>query len=120
MSKLFSIAILGLAAAGLTLTAPSTSYAQRGWSIQFNYGQGGYYGPSSGFGLRYGQGSPYGGYNRSYHNDHHGHSHHGHGGYGQRPIIVQPSYSHWTPNRGYHSHGTVIIPHRNHYHVRPY
>lgn len=40
--------------------------------------------------------------------------------YAPRPVIVQPTEYHWTPGRGWHTHGDILIPHRGHYHVRPY
>jgi hypothetical protein len=111
-------AVLGLAAAGFVGLTPAVSKAQS-FSLDL-----GYYNRGSGFGFHYDK-----------HRDHHHHGHHGHrryhghhghhdyhGGdyYYRRPVIVQPEYYHWTPGRGLHTHGTVIVPHRRHYHVYPY
>jgi hypothetical protein len=133
MHKLLSVAVLGVVATGLTVATPSTSHAQN-FSVQFGYGGGGYHShsPRVNFGLgynnygygNYGYGSGYGlgGYNRF------GSSGFGHGhGYGssyycpdERPVIIQPTYHHWTPSKGFHSHGNIYVPHGNHYDVHRY
>jgi hypothetical protein len=127
MKRVLSVTILGLAASWFTLSTPATSQAQ-GISIKFGYGNGGYYGqPNVKFGLGY---SNYGGYGYGggygYQPSYYGHG--GHGGHGHfddcgpyaPPVIVQPTHYHWTPSKGYHSHGNIIVPHKNHYHVYPY
>lgn len=118
MTRYLSILTLGALAIGVTLAAPATSHAQSfGLHLdvgrtQVDIGRGLYYGPSYYPSYsRYDYYSSGLGYGR--------HHHHHHGGYHTRPIVV-PEYYHWTPDRGYHSHGEILIPHRGHYHVRPY
>lgn len=110
MSRTLSFASIGLLAACLTLAAPSSGRAD----YYPNYGYGGYgsyrtfgYGPSHSF-LGY----------RGYGHGYHGHGYYGHG-YG-RPAVIHPEYSHWTPGRGWHTHGHLHVPHRGHYHTHRY
>lgn len=117
MGKLLSLAVVGVAAAGLMLAAPSTSQAQ---SCDY----GGYGGSYGGAGYR-GYAS-YGGYDRGYAPGYGGGyydrgSAPGYGGaYGRRPVIEHPTSSHWTPFRGYHEHGHIHVPHRFHSHTYRY
>ncbi|GEM_PF-6339527 len=116
MTRLLSFVALGAVAIGFTLANPATSHAQSfGVYLDFgrthiDVGSGGYYRPSYYPSYpRYDYYSPSIGY---------GHNHY-HSGYSLQPVVV-PDYYHWTPDRGYHSHGTIVVPHRGHYHVRPY
>ncbi len=119
MTRFYSVAVLGLASLGFL---PATSKADTPFSFSLNFGNGGF-NVSRGY-----YGYPgYSNYNYSPrvivdHGFHHGHHHHGHhhGYHGRRPAVVHPEYYHWTPGRGYHSHGHIHVPHRGHYHVRPY
>ena len=114
MSRMMSLFALGALAVGYTLANPATSQAQTRVHVgvgpvhvDFNNG---YYGPS--YVPSYSRYDYY--YPQSYYGHHHRHHHH------HRESIVVPSYYHWTPDRGYHSHGTIVTPHRGHYHTRPY
>jgi hypothetical protein len=114
MFKFVSFTALGLLAVCLTLFAPSASHAQY-------YGSGSY----GGYGLR-----GYGGYGypgssgfgyRSYRYSNYGYGGYGYGGYGYgRRAIVHPERLHWTPYRGWHTHGHLHVPHRGHYHTYRY
>jgi hypothetical protein len=115
MHRLFTLAVAGLAAGWLMLATPSTSQAQGvSFGFQFQRG-GGYYGGSPGY-YRGGYGG-YGAY-APYSGRYYGGSGY-YGGYG-RPAIVHPEYRHWTPNRGWHDHGHIHVPHRGHYHTYRY
>jgi hypothetical protein len=112
MSKTLSLAGLGLLAACLAFASPSVGHAQ-GYRSHGGHGD---YSPGYGSG-NYGGYGGYSGYN---------YSRPGYGGYGDyghshgRPAVVHPHYEHWTPGRGYHSHGHLHVPHRGHSHTRPY
>jgi len=123
MRRLFSVAVLGIVAAGLMLAMPSASQAQ---SCDYggygrSYGGAGFsgysgYGGNSGYYDRgYAPAAPsYGGYSGPVYTP-------GYGGfYGRRPVIEHPTSGHWTPSRGYHEHGHIHVPHRGHSHTRPY
>jgi hypothetical protein len=114
MTRLLSVAALGLAATAGLLATPATSHAQFGVSLDFGRGRG----------ISFYQGSPsyyYGNgyYNNGYYGNGYGHqsfyyqpfSTPGYNwNYGYRsaaPVIVHPEYYHWTPGRGYHSHGHI-------------
>jgi hypothetical protein len=109
MSKLSFVAV-GLLAACLALAAPSVSHAgprhfdHRGHR-HYDYGYRGYgyggYGRYSGY-----RGYGWGGYDYGYRY--------------RRPAIVHPEYLHWTPYRGWHTHGHIHVPHRGHYHTYDY
>jgi hypothetical protein len=113
----------------LVLAVPSASQAQTGCDYG---GYGGYYGGAGYGGYRgsYDRGytPSYGGgsYNRGYASGFGGGSYdrgYGpgyHGSYGRRPVIEHPTTSHWTPDRGFHTHGHIHVPHRRHYHSYPY
>jgi hypothetical protein len=97
--------------------APQAAQAQHyhgnncapGYQSRYAPGYGGYNSYyNQGYGNNYNRG-----YGNSYYNS-------GYGGYGRQPAIVQPEYLHWTPGRGLHTHGQIVVPHGNHYHVRPY
>jgi hypothetical protein len=118
MSRFASLAVVSVASLGMTLATPEVSQAQFGLHLDigrshFEYGRG----PRHGHYHDYG----YDSFRRA---PRHGHSHHGyyqdHHYRGSRRPIVVPDYYHWTPDRGYHSHGQIVVPHRGHYHVRPY
>jgi hypothetical protein len=127
MYKLLTTAVLGLAATALTLATPAESQAQSRFGISVDFGRGGFsyhrgydyynyprYGYDYGYRSRpyyrdydwdYGYGRSYDyGYRRDY----------------GRGVIVHPESYHWTPGRGWHSHGHIHVPHRGHYHTRPY
>jgi hypothetical protein len=119
-------------ATSLTLATPSASQAhgERGFGLgiqvgngYFNYHSGGYgYCPpyDQGWAGVYGGGyrGPYG------YGDFGGFSGRGYypryGGFYDRPVIRHPTTLHWTPDRGYHDHGHLHVPHRRHYHTIPY
>ena len=120
MRKLICLAVTGIAVVGLTLALPTESRAdhRRSSSLSIGIGNGGFHFD----------------YNRGYNGNYPG-SGYGYGAYGsaygsampggcvvppRRPVIVQPTESHWTPYRGWHTHGQILVPHRGHYHVRPY
>jgi hypothetical protein len=115
MTRTYSLVLAGALAIGATAAAPATSRAD-GFGIHVDVGRTHFH--SRGFD-----------YYRPYphvHGHGHGHRHHGHirhidvySPYYVRPIVV-PDYYHWTPDRGYHSHGTIVVPHRGHSHLRPY
>lgn len=124
MRRLFSVAVLGIVAAGLMLAMPSASQAQscdyggygRSYSGAGFSGYSGYgsYGGYSGYYDR-GYAPSYGGYSSPAYTP--GYS----GGYyGRRPAVAHPEYEHRTPGRGYHEHGHIHVPHRGHSHTRPY
>jgi hypothetical protein len=115
MNKLICLAVTGIAAAGLTLATPAESRAdhRRGTSLHLDIG---------GFHFDY---------NRGYGAGHYHGAGYGPGAYGYRshyvpiapdgciiprPTIVQPTDLHWTQGRGWHEHGTILVPHRGHYH----
>ena len=120
MSRMMSCFALGIMALGYTLASPATSQAQTRYGVHVGVGpvhvdvnRGYSYLPSY---SSYNYYPRYDYYPRSshwHHDRHHGHHHH-------RDVIVVPSYYHWTPDRGYHSHGNILVPHRGHYHARPY
>jgi hypothetical protein len=141
MHKFFSLAVLGAATAGVTLATPGTSQAQTPFGISVDFGRGGFsyyqgrpgyyggayyggaYAPGYGHGGSYGgayYGSGYGsgyyggGYGSGYGSGYYG------GGYYGRPTIVHPEYYHFTPGRGWHSHGHMHVPHGGHYHTYRY
>lgn len=130
MRKLTYLALTGIAVAGLTLALPALSRAddhhhRRSSSLSVGIGNGGVQ-------FDYSRG------NRAYYpRSDYGRGGYGHGGYGSygssygsilpdgcivpsRPVIVQPTEYHWTPYRGLHTHGQILVPHRGHYHARPY
>jgi hypothetical protein len=109
MSRILSLTGLGLLAACLTLLAPANSQAQ-----SYNYGS--YPGYDYGYSRSYGGGYGYGGYQYGWNNPYRYRGY----GYAPRPAIVHPEYGHWTPRRGWHTHGHIHVPHRGHYHTRPY
>lgn len=119
MRKFTLLALTGLAVAGLTLATPAISRAdhRRGGSLSLSIGNGFQLDYNRGYGRHF-QGSGYGGY---YNSGYGGYYNSGYGGYcAPQPTIVVPSYDHWTPYRGWHTHGQILVPHRGHYHVRPY
>lgn len=126
MQKAFSIALLGLASAGLTLATPAESQADH---FGCGYGGGGFYrgGYGGGYGGGYyGGGLGYSDYGNGYRSSgfyssgfRGGYDDCGFGGY-SRPTIVHPEYYHYSPGRGVHSHGHMHVPHRGHYHTIPY
>jgi hypothetical protein len=116
---LAAVAIVGLA------LAPSESRAGGGdgfyvggprFSVSFQ--RGGYYG-GHGWG-GYGYGGYGGGYYGSRGYSGYGGGYYGGHGYYSRPAVVHPEWSHWTPGRGWHTHGHIHVPHRRHYHTIPY
>jgi hypothetical protein len=126
MSRLLLTLAATGAALGLSLANPLEARAQTPFGVRVNVGgttfglSSGYYGPgfngAGAFGPGFGTFAPsyYGnGFGNAYYGNRFygglGHHHHG------RPAIVQPDFSHWTPGRGVHSHGTVLVPHRGHY-----
>jgi len=117
MSRILSLAGLGLLAACLTLAAPSVSHAQGYYYGHDGHGHADGYRGSNGY-----RGYGYSGYGYSgYGSGRYGYS--GYGNYGQayrRPTIVHPEYEHWTPSQGWHTHGHLHVPHRGHYHTLPY
>jgi hypothetical protein len=114
MSRTLSFAAIGLLAAFLTLSVPSVSHAQ-----SYSYGYGTYPNESySGYGYR-----SYGNFSYSGYGGYPGLGYSGYSGYGYgswRPAIVHPEYLHWTPRRGWHTHGHVHVPHWGHYHYYRY
>jgi hypothetical protein len=110
MSKI-SFAALGLVAACLVLSAPSVSNAQHRHGHRGHRGHRGHdYHSHRDFGYR--------GYSRF-----DGYRGFDYGGYGygyRRPAVVHPEYFHWTPYRGWHTHGHIHVPHRGHYHIYRY
>jgi hypothetical protein len=117
MFRLFSTALIATASLGLTFATPATSQAQTRYGVHLDFGRthidfgNSYYGPYGS--VRY---DPY----RSGYGHGHGHGHHHHHhGYNYGTVVIPETY-HWTPYRGWHSHGVIVTPHRNHYHVRPY
>jgi hypothetical protein len=114
MSRFVSLAALGALALGLTLATPSTSQAQS-FGLHLDVGR-----THVDFGRGYDYGRHYG---RVHDHGRHWRHSHRHDDYylpAYRQPLVVPDYYHWTPDRGYHSHGQILIPHRGHYHVRPY
>ncbi len=129
MNRTLLALVAGTAIFGFSLASPHKAQAQSPFGVRVQFGgtnfgyQQGY---GQGYGQSYGQGYGYGGqydsdryYGRPVY-DHHDH-HDYHQGYSHRraPIVI-PEYQHWTPDRGYHGHGTILVPHRGHYHVRDY
>lgn len=116
MRRLIFVALTGLAVTALTLATPAESRAdhRRGSSFSLGIGSGGFqFDYSRGYAGPYyrpGYGTGYGGYYAPVVP----------GYYTPRPVIVQPTEHHWTPYRGWHEHGQILVPHRGHYHVRPY
>ncbi len=130
MTKIVSLALAGLTAAGLTLATPAESQAQS-FGFNLNFGRGGvgvYSGRPYDYDCDYGYGPysqtyRYGGYGNYGRYGNYGYR--DYGGYRDyifrdRPVIVHPESYHWTPGRGWHSHGHIHVPHRGHYHTRPY
>ena len=123
MRKLVYLAVTGIAVAGLTLAFPSESRAdddhhrRRSSSLSIGIGNGGFqFDYSRGRGYYPGSGYGYGAYGSYYAPAMPG---------GcivppPRPVIIQPTEYHWSPYRGWHTHGQILVPHRGHYHVRPY
>ena len=114
MSRFASLAAIGALSVGITLATPEVSLAQFGLHLDighshFDYSRGHRHGHYHDY--RYDSYSRYG------RHGHHGHDHYYHRS--RRPVVI-PDYYHWTPDRGYHSHGQILVPHRGHYHVRPY
>lgn len=114
--KTLTLAVPGFVALTLALAAPSTSHAQTYYPGGYSYWNT----PSYNYGSNYGSywNGGYGGYDSyrySYYNP-------GYSSYyrSYRPAIVHPEYSHWTPRRGWHTHGHIHVPHRGHYHTHPY
>lgn len=113
MKRMLSLLVLGGLTCGLVLAAPAVGHAQvivpspgyysPGYAVtpyDYSYTPGyGVY-PYSPYGSGY---YPYSSYN-----------------YYRRPTIVHPEYSHWTPGRGWHTHGHLHVPHHGHYHTRGY
>ena len=117
MTRMMSFLALGVVALGCTLANPATSQAQTRFGVHVGVGPV-HVDVNRGYGYSYVPSySRYDYYPRSSYSDHH---HHRHGHHHHREVIVAPSYYHWTPDRGYHSHGDILVPHRGHYHVRPY
>lgn len=120
MCKLLTTAFLGLAATGATLATPAPSRADGPIGIQVQFGRGGfsyYRGHDHYHGSRYRDydyGYRYRPSYRDYDYDHYHYPRY------RRPAIVHPEYYHWTPDRGWHSHGHIHVPHRGHYHTYPY
>lgn len=122
MSKVLSLAAVGLAVVGFMLATPSQSQAQGHGYGSSGYGSytPGYGGGHGGYTPSYGGYNPgYGGYNPGYGGYNPGYGRGYGGGYG-RPAIVHPQYEHFTPGRGWHEHGHIHVPHRGHAHTRPY
>ena len=116
MSRTFVALLALMTALGLTAAVPTAARADTPFGLRidvgnssFRYNQG-YYGPGY-YGRSY-YGPSYGSYYRDRY-DRHGHYGHYHRPY--RPTVVIPEYYHWTPGRGYHSHGQILVPHRGHY-----
>jgi len=115
MRKLTLLALTGLAVAGLTLATPAVSRAdhRRGTSFSLSIGNGFQLDYNRGYGRHFGggyYGPGYGGYYGP-----------AYGGYcAPEPALVVPRYNHWTPYRGWHTHGEILVPHRGHYHRYPY
>jgi hypothetical protein len=116
MSRFLGMLFVGVAAVGLMGVSATPAQAQVGVRIQVGGGYGyqpGYYGSrwNDYHGDRY-----YRPVRPSYYHDHDDHDHYGHHHHSpRRPTVVVPEYHHWTPDRGYHSHGTILVPHRRHY-----
>lgn len=115
MSRLSSLAVLGVATLGLSLATPAISRAQS-FGVQVGIGRtqvvvgNGYsYLPSV---------APR--YDIVYRPSYYGPSLVNPGLCYPPTQIVVPQYEHWTPYRGYHTHGQVVAPHNGHYHTRPY
>jgi hypothetical protein len=111
--KSLSLAVPGFIALTLALAAPSTSNAQPYYSGGYSYWNAPRYNYSSYYGNSW-----YGGYSApSY-----GYYNPGYSSYyrSYRPAIVHPETLHWTPRRGWHTHGHIHVPHRGHYHTHPY
>lgn len=118
MRKVLYLAVVGVATAGWLLAAPSESRAdhRHGSSLSLGVGNGGFHfdynrgrGYYPGAGILPGgcvvpdYGVPgYGGY------------------YSRRPVLVEPTELHWSPYRGWHEHGRILVPHRGHYHSYRY
>jgi hypothetical protein len=144
MTRALTIAVLGFVGSGWLLAAPAQSRADTPFGIRvnvgsssFGYSQGygypdscSYYGSDCGYGR--GSYSPgyYGGYaNRSWYDGYNGYGS-GYNGYGSSfygnhyhgrgSAIVHPERWHWTPGRGWHTHGHIHVPHRGHSHRIPY
>lgn len=120
MTRLLSVTALGLLASAALILTPDTSNAQTPFGFSLNFGHGRGINFYQGIPAQYGYGYPaYGsfysqryfaspGYDCDY-------------GYrAQPPVIVHPEYYHWTPGRGYHSHGHLHVPTPYGYRTRPY
>jgi hypothetical protein len=118
MTRFASFALIGAATLGFSLSAPETARAQS-FGLHVDVGR-------AHLDIGHGHGHRHGHHRHSYYDYGHSHRHDGYYGYGDsyyapyRPTIVVPDYYHWTPGRGYHSHGTIVTPHRGHYHERRY
>lgn len=118
MYRMLTFAALSLTAVACTLATPETSRADSPFGIRFRIGdfsfgyRQGYPSYDSGYYQQpfYGQ-SFYPNYGQSFYPNH-WRSH--------QSVIVQPTHSHWTPYRGWHTHGNVIYPRGPGYIVRPY
>ncbi|MCI0681483.1 MAG: hypothetical protein L0Y71_05215 [Gemmataceae bacterium] len=112
MSRLMSFFALGAVALGFSLATPATSQAQTRFGLHVGVGpvhvdvNRGYYSYSP----------SYSRYDPRFHPG----RHHHHGRHHHRDVIVVPSYYHWTPGLGYHTHGTIVVPPRVPVYVRPY
>ena len=106
MSRFASLAVISVASLGITLATPEVSQAQFGIHLDvgrshFEYSRGPGYGHHGHYpGYRYDSFRGYGS-----HHGHHDHYYHGR----RRPIVI-PEYHHWTPDRGFHSHGQILVP----------
>jgi hypothetical protein len=114
MSRFASLAAIGVLALGVNMAVPATSQAQS-FGLHLDHGRTHFdFHRGHDHGRSY---APYHGHGRHrrhshYHDDYYYRSY-------RQPIVV-PQYHHWTPDRGFHSHGHILVPHRGHYHVRPY
>jgi hypothetical protein len=121
MLRSMSLLVVGAAALGYTLLDPAVSQAQTRFGLHVDVGPvhvdvgRGVHRPA--YFPGYLPGYPSYGYYRGPGWGHH--HHHDYYSPYRSPIVV-PEYYHWTPDRGYHSHGTILTPHRGHYHARPY
>jgi hypothetical protein len=107
--------LASIVAAGFLLAIPAESHAQYlnyygnavgPGTFRLSYYSGGYY-PSYAY---------YGGYAPTIYS-----SYPYHGGYSFYPqTIVHPTAAHWTPYRGWHTHGHVHVPYYGGYYTVPY
>ena len=115
MSRLSSLAVFGVATLGLGLATPAVSHAQN-FGVRVNVGRSH---------IVVGNGYSYlpavaPRYDIVYRPSYYGPNLVNPGYYCPPVPIVVPQYEHWTPGRGYHTHGQIVTPHRGHYHARPY